>query len=312
MKKEDLLSFSWIILVYIYMLTISNFVENPSYQKILGLMGLGILFLGLIGQEMYLKMKYAGYKLLKGYIINFRQEYQFLVERIEETRIDGGSATKIILSRPYNHPRYGELKEVIINVPKSFFENLDFVPQKNALYIYGMSLDHPSVSYALLKESRVITDHANPIPVFDLLLSDKVTVVYSTGECNDEVERIRKLYEEEHQKVIRLEEENAGLRNEVQALLKSKMDFNKQVVEGILAYREAYGDLLTASKYLTSRVSVIPINQLVMGIVVIGILIFMWKNPDYLLWFFEHPIHTSIIIISIGLTGYIIYRKRGR
>ena len=312
MKKEDLLSFSWIILVYIYMLTISNFVENPSYQKILGLMGLGILFLGLIGQEMYLKMKYAGYKLLKGYIINFRQEYQFLVERIEETRIDGGSATKIILSRPYNHPRYGELKEVIINVPKSFFENLDFVPQKNALYIYGMSLDHPSVSYALLKESRVITDHANPIPVFDLLLSDKVTVVYSTGECNDEVERIRKLYEEEHQKVIRLEEENAGLRNEVQALLKSKMDFNKQVVEGILAYREAYGDLLTASKYLTSRVSVIPINQLVMGIVVIGILIFMWKNPDYLLWLFEHPIHTSIIIISIGLTGYIIYRKRGR
>lgn len=318
MKREELVGFGWIVLIYVYMFVVNNFITDPTQQKIAGFLGLFLLFGGMIGQEMYLKMKYAGYKLLRGYIPDYKKEFQFLIKGVEEYKHNGSSATMLILARPFKHPRYGPIDAVIIDAPKSFFETMDFIPQEGALWVYGMQLDHPSVAYAVLRDKHVKVDHANPIPVFDIVFTDKFEPETVTpardGEnmeyLKKELEKLRKLYEAEHQKVIRLEEENAGLRNEVQALLKAKMDFNKQVVEGILAYREAYGDLITAARHLTGRFGGLPMKEILSAIIVLAIVAFLWKNPDFILWFFEHPIQTAIVLIAIGLAGYGIYRRR--
>ncbi len=341
MKREDIVGILPIFFIYLYFYLIQVYITNPQLQQALGLAGIFLLVGLLVMQEAWVKIRYAGYKLLKGYILGAKEEYQWLIDKVLEAKVpgkEGRSAVKLILARPWRHREYGGINEVILDMPKAMFESLDFTPLKYALSIYGMDVDHPSVAYAILKEENdVKVDHAKPIPVYKVIVTDKyegdmeeTSLLEKTGEIvkgnvkvlvdkikalMEELERTKRLLNEKHKQLIRCEEQNAGLRSEAEALLRSTLDVVKMAYEMVFYIREQYGNLFTAAEHISrgglkdkllSREAWITIG--ILGLA--GLL--LWRK-DLLFWLVSHPWHTLIIAVSLAIVSYYTFKGlRGR
>jgi len=337
-KREDIVSILPLFFIYLYFYLIQVYVTQPQLQQALGVAGIFLLVGLLVVQEAWVKIRYAGYKLLKGYILGAKEEYQWLIDSVREARVPGDSgrsAVKLVLAKPWRHREYGSTSEVILDMPKAMFESLDFTPLKYALNIYGMEVDHPSVAYAILREeSDVKVDHAKPIPVYKVVVTDKYEEPEETGglldkvkeaakgdvkalikALMDELERTKQLLNEEHKRLIRCEEQNAGLRSEVEALLKSTLDVVKMAYEMVFYIREQYGNLFTAAEHISrgglrdkllSREAWITIS-------VLGLAGLLFWRKDLLFWLVSHPWHTLIIAVSLAIVSYYTFRGlRGR
>lgn len=333
MRKDDLISFSWIIVFWLYMYLVDYFVP-AQYKPIAGIGGILIIVLMMVLQEMILTLKYSRYQLLKAYIFPYRQEAQLLIKDIEShTAQDGGGTLTILhLARPFKHPEYGRLDKIIISCDKPFFDSVVFKPKKNVLNIAGMVLDHPSVAYAVLHEVAVRDDHGKPYPIYKMVYGERLgslvevkrvgrqevpeSIRLELERLREENERLRQENAELHQKVIRLEMETIGLKNEVKALLRSVgIDPHKMAIEIMFAFRDRYGTIIEAAKRMGRKYHVTwsAVAKILSMVIVPAMIVgYLYYRPDIVMWMLQHPIHTAIIIGVIGVVIYYLSRRSRR
>ena len=320
MRKEDLLFPVFLLVPYMVMFLASRVIPE-RYAWINVFLGITVMVAMMAMSEWYLKVKYAGYKLLKAIVVPWRDMVQLIIDEIKVMRAGNTYLYDVRLAVPLNHPRYGKVREIYIEANQSLEQALRFMPKKEALEVMGMMIDHPSTDYAVLEDVSTVVDHGVPKPYFKLYPIHRLHRVYNPTEkelkstiakLTEENARLKSLVSELHQKVIRLEEEAMAMRDELKALLKSKSDIMKLAIEAILSFKEYYGNLIIAAKKLSSRRgAIVSIGKYVFYLGLAGLAVFiLYTRPEIIVWMTEHWIQTLITIAVIGaIIGYV-WKKR--
>lgn len=115
------------------------------------------------------------------------------------------------------------------------------------------------------------------------------------------------------ERVISLEFMMENLRDEMEGLLKSKVNISQLAKERLLYYKEAYGTIINAAKHISSR-SFFFTKWMFYTVLVVSLIGFFAYRPDILnqliYVFSTNYVLDFILIIIIGLLFYFSFFRR--
>lgn len=286
MDKSDIYSMGWLVILYVYLLVVSNFVPEGSSRSIAGMFGLVIIVMGIFVQDIVFIWKTAPYPYLRllvrpsGKIIRlFIAEKGVHSERLE--KVPYMWATTITAQFPYGWMTFSKVKKLTILHEYPWAKRVKFTPGQ-AAYM-GYTVNHPKVENLKVYEypkGSFSLDHGEPMPIFrlkeasqDYFLPDiPLGVLYSSTQRDPAreiplmmkmVNRIKQdetaLAETErdslewHRKSIKLEERVKKQDNEIRGLLEEKSDNVDAVIEQLLSYVEEHQTIENAYKHMKGQ-----------------------------------------------------------
>ena len=324
MRKEDILLPVFIISPLILATFISNYLpENIRWvSSVLAFMGTISI---MVVMEFYLKVKYSPYRLIKTIVVPWLEERQLLIEDIEREsgEKDQNILYRVKLAEPIEHPRYGKVREIYIETPKHLDETLQFQPKKNALDIMGMVIDHPSVAYAIIYDIATTVDHAQPIPYFRLtpvddpyksldITKEDIDAKIKLTRLEEENKRLRRLVNDYHRRLIRIEMENNQIREELKALLKTRADIMELAVHHIFQLKQLFGNILYYAEKMSHKRTTTLIGKYTVYLAIIGLLgIILYTHPEIISLIITNWVQSLIVFAVLGVVlSFIIKAMR--
>lgn len=339
MNKAELLQYTWIAVLYVYIIVVPVIVPQQwkMYAQISGII---MLFAMMFLQKIAVQYIYSRYQLIKTFIFPWNREEVLFVEDVSEAKGSNGYVITLKLATKIRHPKYGEVGKIAIISDRTYSEIFSFEPKKEAVDVAGVTIDHPAVAYAVLREIKGDVEHGEPMPKYVVETTSKYFAYAGTfgGEIDVELmERLKKrlgekLYREleayirnlqgkiemlareigeKKQKLIRLEMENIGLRRELKGLLKSESDENKRSKELLLYYKEKYNTIIQAAnqidRSLLKRINWGAITTIV-AIAIAGIVLYL--HPEYVVLMYQNWWITLMILAAVGAIIYYARKPR--
>ena len=302
-------------------------------------MGMVVCSGGIFIVEWMLRVQAATWTYIEAICRPSNQKLHLFIKDLETQEIEPGVyATKLNLSEKVKHSFYQVLEYVVIKHTLPWEDRMRFTPGK-AVY-KGYVVEHPKTAKIVVYEptsGSFDVDHLNPIPVFWLkeapgdyyLPSEAIapqTVMANGGieqafetkklmmentQLRSQITELKRQALDWHQRAVRLEEVVDQLKNELYAVLKSKGDFKKAVVEYMLTIREAQLRIENALKQMKApRITITK----ALVVLALGLAAFatLWWQPQILEWLSVKSNQFFVIILAgiAGAVAYYTYRKR--
>jgi len=339
MQKSDFYQYGWVIFLYAYLLIVSNFVPRGPAQTAWGMSGMVIIIAGIFIQDQIFMRLTNPYPYLRfkvdpdGYILRFYVDKKGgFIERPPEKPGDYHTTT-LKLKYASFVPRFGQVKEVILNHDLSIMNRLKWKPGRCLFKSY--QVDHPMTTTGILYEypRGIDIEYAEKKPVFflhhagkdyfrgpqplsgamtsldkanaPLLVKQSIKISQLTSE-NAELRRQRDYYQTGK---VKKEEEVVRQEAEIKGLLSSSTDQTQDVVRDMLAFREKFRTIDNALRHIKG--TPFTFNR-TMGLVMIVAIsaVFLYAMKDNLAGFGEWlaaPVNLIISVIVGVLTVIVLW-----
>lgn len=338
MEKSDLYGLIWIVLLFVWMNLITPLFPL-EYRSFAGMAGMIVCISGMFVVDWMLRVQAATWTYIEAICRPSNQKLHLFIKDLETQEIEPGVyATKLNLSEKVKHNFYQVLEYVVIKHTLPWEDRMRFTPGK-AMF-KGYVVEHPKTAKIILYEpyeGSFDVDHLNPIPVFwlkeapgdyylpsEMMVSQTVMtnggvaqvfeikkLMVENEQLRSQITELKRQALDWHQRAVRLEEVVDQLKNELYAVLKSKGDFKKAVVEYMLTIREAQLRIENALKQMKApRITITK----ALVVLVLGLAAFatLWWHPQLLEWLSVKSNQFFVMVLAgiAGAVAYYTYRKR--
>lgn len=176
MENDDKFFYGLILFLYVYMFLVANFTTG-WLRGVLGFSGVGIFFLAIIVQEIWMRERVAPYLYLEATVVPWGRKLYLYARKIDTGPIigmPGHYGTRLELRFDVKLPNVGKTKIIQINHELPLEERIS--PHPGKAYYQGFRVKHSQVDSCVLYVPTLGSadvDHASAVPVFRMRWASK-------------------------------------------------------------------------------------------------------------------------------------------
>ena len=349
MQKSDFYSWIWLVVLYAYLILISNFVPQGPGRSIAGFGGLFIIVAGIFFQDLVFIMMTNPYPYIRAFCFPSGKVLRFFIDKdgIEERKpeLPGDFyPTTLHLKYPTSIKGYGQkVKSVDLTHEGRLFDRIAFQP--GYCNYMGYECKHPMVASCVLYEyplEAIDIDYAARKPVFHLFHAAKdyfrsPIPVHVAELASGGNQRLNRLISNQAQMIISLKHKNAELEkqeytrhsqnirddkeikkqeSEIEGLVKGETHFMQDVVAHCHIFRTKFRSFDEVVKHFQG--SKWTFNKYMAFVIIgAGALALVWAMRGYMgeagAWL-NSPVNMAfgfaVIIVVALFLYYLLVRRR--
>jgi len=176
MENDDKFFYGLILFLYVYMFLVANFTTG-WLRGVLGFSGVGIFFLAIIVQEIWMRERVAPYLYLECTVVPWGRKLFLYARKIDTGPIigmPGHYGSRFELRFEVKLPNVGKTRLIQINHELPLEERIS--PHPGKAYYQGFRVKHSQVDSCVLyvpTQGSADVDHASAVPTFRLRWASK-------------------------------------------------------------------------------------------------------------------------------------------